>query len=71
MAMSDRAIKVCDECGSDYFADSSKMDKLCPQCANLLYGYENCEHSFVDGQCSKCGWDGSESEYHRNRRLSK
>ncbi len=39
------------------------MDRLCPECAHLLYGYPNCDHAFVDGRCSKCGWDGSRSDF--------
>ena len=63
--MGETLTKKCDECGSDYFAHTSKMDSLCPECAHLLYGYENCEHSFDTRRCSKCGWDGSRSDYIR------
>jgi DNA-directed RNA polymerase subunit RPC12/RpoP len=58
-------IKLCDECGSDYFADTSKMGALCPECSHHLYGYPNCDHAFVEGRCSRCGWDGSRSKYIR------
>jgi len=63
--MKDRPVKTCDECRSVYFAETSRMDALCPECSHLLYGYEACEHTFVDGRCSKCYWDGSVSEYCR------
>jgi hypothetical protein len=35
------------------------MSELCPQCAHDLYGYEACNHSFVNGRCIRCHWDGS------------
>ena len=54
---------VCDECGSEYLASKSKMASLCPECAHVLYGYENCNHVFEDGKCTLCLWDGSQSEY--------
>jgi predicted RNA-binding Zn-ribbon protein involved in translation (DUF1610 family) len=57
--------KCCDECGSDYFADSSPMSQLCPECSHWLYGYALCVHKFTEGRCSKCGWDGSVSSYLR------
>lgn len=54
---------TCDECGSSFFAETSRMAALCPECAHHLYGYPACEHSFVAGRCEKCGWDGSVSPY--------
>lgn len=57
--------RCCDECGSEYFAASSRMSSLCPECAHWLYGYPRCPHEFANGQCSKCGWDGSVSAYLR------
>lgn len=63
--MTNRPLKTCDECGSLYFADTSRMDSLCPECAHLLYGYEPCVHTFVNGRCSRCHWDGSVSDYGR------
>jgi predicted RNA-binding Zn-ribbon protein involved in translation (DUF1610 family) len=57
--------KTCDECGSSYLAAASQMDALCPECAHHLYGYPNCEHVWVNDRCSKCGWDGSRSDYIR------
>jgi predicted RNA-binding Zn-ribbon protein involved in translation (DUF1610 family) len=51
--------QVCDECGSNYLASTSRMESLCPQCAHILYGYENCAHVFNDGICSKCHWNGA------------
>lgn len=59
----DNEIVVCDECGSEYLASSSKMVSLCPECAHVLYGYENCDHEFKDGKCTLCLWDGSRSDY--------
>jgi len=53
----------CDECGSPFFTESSKMSDLCPECSSKLYGYENCSHSFEKGNCRKCGWDGSVSKF--------
>ena len=44
--MSNRSTATCDECGSLFFADASRMDGLCPECAHLLYGDEACAHSF-------------------------
>ncbi|MBE5835274.1 MAG: hypothetical protein E7309_11595 [Butyrivibrio sp.] len=56
-------IAICDECGSEFLKSASKMSSLCPECASILYGYENCNHSFKGGKCVKCLWDGSRSEY--------
>ncbi len=53
----------CDECGSEYLKDASKMKHLCPECAHRLYGYENCSHEFEYGRCKNCLWDGSSSRY--------
>lgn len=55
-------IGICDECGSRFMKSASKMASLCPECAHLLYGYENCAHVFENGVCVKCLWDGSRSE---------
>ena len=60
-----KEIKTCDECGSKFYASASKMQSLCPECASILYGYENCNHVFENGRCVKCFWDGSRSEYVR------
>lgn len=60
-----RPTKRCDECGSDYFGAQSPMAQLCPECSHWLYGYPRCPHEFAGGRCSKCGWDGSVSEYVR------
>lgn len=49
-----RVIKICDECESEYFSDTSKMDSLCPNCSYHLYGYENCKHNFIDSRCVNC-----------------
>jgi hypothetical protein len=58
-----RDIKFCDECSSEYFADTSEMLSLCPDCSHHLYGYVNCEHNIVNGRCKKCYWNGKSSEY--------
>ncbi len=67
--MEDWIHKTCDECKSTYYADTSKMSALCPECAHALYGYPNCEHSFelADGseRCTWCGWNGRRSRYVR------
>ncbi|MBQ8965603.1 MAG: hypothetical protein IJ063_03375 [Ruminococcus sp.] len=59
----DNSIKVCDECGSEFLGASSAMAGLCPECAHVLYGYENCAHVFENGRCIKCLWDGSVSRF--------
>ena len=61
--MSDSKLSVCSECGSKYIAASSKMKAMCPECASILYGDENCDHVFKDGRCIKCFWDGNRSAY--------
>jgi len=58
---------VCVECKSDYFKNSSEMAELCPNCAHELYGYPNCKHKFDNGNCKKCGWNGKQSEFVKNR----
>ena len=52
--MKDKTIKICDECESEYFSKTSQMAHLCPNCSHYLYGYENCNHKFVDGRCVNC-----------------
>ena len=59
----EKEIVICDECGSGFYAGSSKMKSLCPQCASALYGYPACEHIFKDGRCILCNWDGSTSDF--------
>jgi len=59
----DRETKVCNECKSEYYTDSSKVRDICPECSHVLYGYENCAHQFVNGRCLKCFWNGNASEY--------
>lgn len=63
LELGESPVRKCDECESDYFAVTSYMCKLCPECASLLYDYPNCEHVFVAGRCETCGWDGSRSEF--------
>ena len=54
---------ICSECGSKFLKSSSAMESLCPECANILYGYPNCNHIFKNGRCINCYWDGSQSDY--------
>jgi len=58
-----REIRICEECESKYYADTSKMMKLCPECSHYLYGHPNCDHDFRRGRCSKCHWSGKTSKY--------
>jgi len=58
-----KSIIICDECGSEYYLNSSKMTNLCPECSHILYGYENCNHNFESGRCLKCFWNGNTSDY--------
>ena len=62
----DIEIGTCDECGSKYYLNTSKMVNLCPECSFVLYGYENCNHNFENGRCLKCLWNGSVSNFIRN-----
>ncbi|MDE6664701.1 MAG: hypothetical protein K2K14_00710 [Ruminococcus sp.] len=56
-----KEIIVCDECGSLFI--KSAMKGLCTECANILYDYPVCGHTFRDGRCIKCGYDGSTNKY--------
>ena len=56
---------ICDECGSSFLLAASRLKGLCPECAAVLYGYENCSHVFRNGTCIRCLWDGSRSTYVR------
>jgi len=58
-----REKKICDECESEYFKDSSEMMSLCPNCSHTLYGYPNCKHNFINEKCLYCGWNGNSSDY--------
>ena len=58
-----RPTKTCDECGSRYFADTSQMAALCPECAHYLYGYPTCPHVLENGRCLRCYWDGSSTSF--------
>ena len=53
----------CDECGSRFVSSQATMSGLCPECSHYLYNKPNCAHSFRDGRCRRCGWDGSVSDY--------
>ena len=65
-----KPINVCDECGSEYYQDTSKMQNLCPECSNILYGYENCIHNFKNGRCLECFWDSSTSDYINKEKIN-
>jgi hypothetical protein len=54
---------ICDECGSRFLSSHATMSGLCPECSHYLYDKPNCAHSFRDGRCRRCGWDGSVSDY--------
>ena len=64
--MNDNTTGICDECGSEFNKSKSKMLSLCPECAHLLYGYENCDHVFRNGKCVKCLWNKNRSKYLKN-----
>ena len=55
----EKELSLCDECESEYYTQTSKMSSLCPQCAHVLYGYENCLHEFHNTRCIKCFWNGN------------
>ena len=61
--MNDKKTAVCAECGSKFLISASKMKSLCPECAHILYGYENCNHAIRNGICIKCLWNGKRSDY--------
>lgn len=63
MTMDKNKIAICDECRSEYYSTTSKMNNLCPECSHILYGYQNCEHQFKNDRCEKCYWNGSSSEF--------
>jgi hypothetical protein len=50
-----REVRRCDECGNDHFASTSRMSRLCPECAHWLYGYQRCVHDLTDNLCWR--WD--------------
>ncbi len=56
-------IAICDECSSEFVLAKSKMSSLCPNCAHIIYGYDNCNHIFKNGKCILCLWNGNESDY--------
>lgn len=58
-----REIRECNECESGYYADTSEMMALCPECSHYLYGYSNCEHEFKNGRCSICYWNGENTKF--------
>ena len=66
MTTDNKKTGICDECGSEFLRSCSEMKGLCPECAHILYGYENCDHVFKDGRCIRCLWNGNKSEYIRS-----
>lgn len=54
---------VCDECKNEFYEKSSIIKNLCPECAHILYGYENCNHEFINNRCKNCYWNGNSSDY--------
>ncbi len=58
-----RTMRRCTVCQSLFFADSSVMTELCPECAHQLYDHARCDHEFRGDRCIVCFWDGTESEY--------
>lgn len=61
--MQEDKFTICNECGSEFLKECSKMLALCPECAHILYGYPNCDHVFKNGICIHCRWNGSRSDY--------
>ena len=57
----------CDECGSQYLHEQSKMASLYPNCAHFLYDYPNCTHEFRNGRCQKCNWNGTITNFVRSK----
>ena len=56
-------IKICDECESEYKAQTSEMVSCRPECSHIIYGYKNCDHNFENNRCIKCLWNGKSCEY--------
>jgi hypothetical protein len=61
----------CSECEGSFEQSSSKMVKLCPECAHYIYGYKNCVHEFSNNRCLKCKWDGSTSKFFESLKAQK
>jgi len=63
----EKEIKICDECNSEYYSVTSKMNQICPECSSVIYDYENCKHVLGENnRCFICYWDGSSSDYTKN-----
>ena len=54
---------TCDECSSQFTSSDATMSSLYPECSHSLYGKPNCVHSFHEGRCTRCSWDGSASRF--------
>ena len=52
-AVEQREVRRWDECGSDYFAASSYIARLCPECGHRLYTHQPCGHGFAGGRRSR------------------
>ena len=63
MSIMDKELRTCDECESEYYSETSEMDKLCPNCSHYLYGYDNCQHVFENGRCKFCYWNGDTTKF--------
>ena len=59
-------LQVCDECGSPFVAEASPMASLCAECAHQIYATPPCDHTFAEGRCTRCGWNGKVSAYVEN-----
>lgn len=68
-----KEINSCIECKSEYYATTSKMKELCPECAHQLYDHSRCFHKFENGRCTKCYWNGNTSEHllEKKKRINK
>lgn len=60
---------ICSECKSEFYATTSEMENLCPECGFHLYGYKNCEHQFENGRCIKCYWNGNQSTFIKSKSI--
>jgi len=58
-----KEIKTCDECESEFYSEKSEMKSLCPNCSHFIYGYDNCEHVFINARCIKCYWNDSTTDF--------
>ena len=45
--MDNKNVKICE---SEFLVSSSQKMGLCPECASVLYGYENCKYICGNGK---------------------